>query len=254
MKLNFGRFLKGNAKACPQHTLIDGGLNLCKPPYCESALRAQFHEIKDETFWKILPEVHDFTMLSMETMWSLYEAVRYVARARVKGDVVECGVLYGGSMMLIAKTLLSLGVTDRRLWLYDSFEGFTGKPAKDDIDWMGGSVSGKLPDFMQIVVDNIQSTGYPFKNVTMIQGDIEQTAPINNNGDIAMLRLDTDTYYSTRAEMDNFFPKLVSGGVLIIDDYGHALGARRAVDEYFRDHQIYSMLHRVNFTNRIMVK
>ena len=187
-------------------------------------------------------------------MWSLYEADRYLTLKDIKGDFVECSVLYGGAMMLIAKTLMSLGDSNRKPWLYDSFEGFVGEHADDDTTWYGQDVSGRLTNFFEIVIDNVKSTTYPWENVNLRPGDIEALAPVNENGDIALLRLDTDTYYSTRAELEHFFPKLAVGGVLIIDDYGHAYGARRAVDEYFRDRADPILLHRVNFTNRIGVK
>ena len=130
----------------------------------------------------------------MEPMWSLYEAVRYVTLKGIKGDFVECGVLYGGAMMLIARTLMSLGDTSRKLWLYDSFEGFVGQHADDDTTWYGQDVSGRLTNFFEIVVDNVKSTGYPWEDVTLRAGDIEELAPVNENSDIALLRLDTDTY------------------------------------------------------------
>jgi O-methyltransferase len=64
--------------------------------------------------------------------------------------------------------------------------------------------------------------------VRLVKGDIEKTTAPYQNGDIALLRRDTDTYYSTKAELWHFYPKLVSGGILIIDDDGHALEAQRS--------------------------
>lgn len=233
-----------------QVSLPQRGQDTCKPRYSEARLRKQFHELKDEQFWQIVPEVHDFTQLPMEPMWSLYHAVRYIVAKDIRGDFVECGVFFGGASMLIARTLLSLGITDRELWLYDSFGGFVGEQAEDDITWYGDKIDLRLDDFESIVEANMESTGYP--RTHLVKGDIEKVAPDNTHGDIALLRLDTDTYHSTAAELEHFYPKLVTGGVLIIDDYGHALGARRAVDEYFADRPI--MLHRVNVTNRIAIK
>jgi hypothetical protein len=235
-------------------SLPQRGIEICKPPYDKGALRKQFHEMRDETFWQIVPGVHDFTQLTIEPMWSLYEAVRHLVGRGVKGDVVECGVLFGGASMLIAKTLIALGDTSRELWLYDSFQGFVGEQARDDITWYGDSITGRFPDFETIATDNIGSTGYPADRIRIVRGDIEKIAPENTHGDIALLRLDTDTYHSTRAELEHFYPKLVSGGVLIIDDYGHADGARRAVDEYLADPSRRLLLNRVNFTNRLAVK
>jgi O-methyltransferase len=237
-----------------QVSLPQRGLDVCKPPYSRTRLQKQFHEIKDEDFWRILPEVHDFTQLAVEPMWSLYEAVRYIVNKGIKGDFVECGVFFGGASMLIAKTLLAMNDTSRNLWLYDSFEGFTGEQAADDITWYGDSIKVRFDDFAAIALGNIESVGYPAQSIKLVKGDIEKTAVDNQNGDIALLRLDTDTYYSTKAELEHFYPKLVHGGVLIIDDYGHALGARRATDEYFADPARRVLLNRVNFTNRLGVK
>ena len=68
-----------------------------------------------------------------------------------------------------------------------------------------------------------------------MKGDVENTAADNKNGDIALLRLDTDTCYRTKAGLEHFHPKPAAGGILIIDDYGHAFGMRRAVDEHFAE-------------------
>lgn len=210
--------------------------------------------MQDDAFWQILPEVYDFTQLPMEPMWSLYEAVRYLHTRQIKGDFVECGVFFGGASMLIARTLLSLGDSSRKLWLYDSFQGFVGEQATDDVTWYGDSINARFPDFEEIARNNIASTGYPPEQLRLVKGDVESTAAKNENGDIALLRLDTDTYFSTKAELEYFYPKLVTGGILIIDDYGHAFGARRAVDEYFGESGQPLLLNRVNFTNRIAVK
>jgi O-methyltransferase len=239
----------GPTMSLPQH-----GFDMCKPAFSKKKLQAQFHEIKDENFWRILPEVYDFTQLTMEPLWSLYEAVRYIVSKDIKGDIVECGVLFGGSAMLITKTLLALNDASREIWLYDSFEGFVGQQAPDDETWYGDSVKGTIPRFDTIAAANLESVGYPQKRIKFVKGDIEKTAPANQNHEIALLRLDTDTYHSTKAELEHFYPKLVRGGVLIIDDYGHAFGARRATDEYFADPSRRVLLHRVNFTNRIGVK
>ncbi|OBB84794.1 hypothetical protein A5760_09265 [Mycobacterium colombiense] len=237
-----------------QVSLPQRDFEICKPVYSEKRLHKQFHELQDDIFWQIVPEVYNFTQLPVEPMWSLYEAVRYLAAREVQGDIVECGVLFGGASMLIAKTLLSLEDTSRELWLYDSFQGFIGEQAKDDITWYGDSIKDRYADFDGIAENNIASTGYPREKLHLVKGDVEKTAAENTNGDIALLRLDTDTYYSTKAELEHFYPKLVSGGILIVDDYGHAFGARRAVDEYFAEPSRRVLLSRVNFTNRLAVK
>lgn len=237
-----------------QVSLPQRGFDICKPAYAEKKLRKRFHELQDNIFWEIVRDVHDFTQLPVEPMWSLYEAVRYLALRGIEGDFVECGVFFGGASMLMAKTLLSVGQSSPELWLYDSFQGFVGEQAHDDVTWYGDSINARFPDFDGIAKDNISSTGYPPEKLRLVKGDIEETAARNENGDIALLRLDTDTYHSTKAELEHFYPKLVPGGVLIIDDYGHAFGARRAVDEYFASPGDQMLFNRVNFTNRLAVK
>ena len=101
---------------------------------------------------------------------------------------------------------------------------------------------------------NLGSTGYPEAQVTYVRGPVEETIPGTMPHRIALLRLDTDWYASTAHELRHLFPRLVTGGVLIIDDYGHWEGARRAVDEYFRDSDAKVLLNRIDYTGRIGVR
>ncbi len=80
------------------------------------------------------------------------------------------------------------------------------------------------------------------------------TIPKNVPEKISILRLDTDWYESTKHELNNLFPRLVSGGILIIDDYGHFQGSKKAVDEYFEENKISSFLFRIDYTGRLFVK
>ncbi len=94
-------------------------------------------------------------------------------------------------------------------------------------------------------------TGYPAGQTHFVPGMVEETIPASAPEKIALLRLDTDWYESTRHELEHLFPRIVDGGVLIIDDYGHWAGARRAVDEYFRNQGIALLLNRLDYTGRI---
>lgn len=203
-----------------------------------------------------------FTMTSIERMYALYEALRYVSAAEVSGDVVECGVWRGGSSMLAALTLAQLG-SSRRLWLYDTFEGmpppgvhdvqYSGERAEESLD-PSQRVAGASNDWAWATIDdvraNMASTGHA--DVQLVAGKVEESIPSRAPDAIALLRLDTDWYESTRHELEHLYPRLATGGVLIIDDYGHWQGARRAVDEYFRERPI--LLNRIDYTGRIAVK
>jgi hypothetical protein len=107
---------------------------------------------------------------------------------------------------------------------------------------------------LEVVRRNMASTGYPKDQISYVRGSVEQTIPANVPTSIALLTLDTDWYASTRHELDYLFPRLVKGGVLIIDDYGHWRGVRLAVDEYFAASDVKVLLNRIDYTGRIGVR
>ena len=94
----------------------------------------------------------------------------------------------------------------------------------------------------------------PTPGVEFVQGRVENTLPAAAPPEIAVLRLDTDWYESTRHELEHLYPRLVDGGVLIVDDYGYWQGARQAVDEYFGETGEAILLNRIDDTGRIAVK
>jgi hypothetical protein len=105
-----------------------------------------------------------------------------------------------------------------------------------------------------MVRKNVLSTGYPEKNIVFIEGDVLKTIPNTIPEKVALLRLDTDWYESTRHEMIHLFPLLVKSGVLIIDDYGFWRGSRKAIDEYISEHKPVILLNRIDDTGRIATK
>jgi len=201
-----------------------------------------------------------FTMTPMERCYALYQGVKYIVRSGIPGDIVECGVWRGGSSMLAALTLLALGRTDRRLYLYDTYEGMS-EPGDKDVDLHGVPYRDLyerekeiLTVGLDIVKQNMVSTGYPAEQIIFVKGKVEDTLPGNAPDRIALLRLDTDFFESTYHEFVHLYPRLVPGGVLLIDDYGHFLGAREATDRYFRECGVKVLLHRVDYSCRIGVK
>jgi len=211
-----------------------------------------------------------YTMTSVPRLVALIDAVRYCVERQVAGAFVECGVWRGGSVMAMIRTLHELGQDDRDIYLFDTFEGMTAPTDKDvsPIDppalqtWrLAQSRQSKpwsqlfRPDVFneQRVRELLLSTGYPEERLHFVRGAVEQTLPDNAPSSIGLLRLDTDWYESTRHELEHLFPRLSSGGVLIIDDYGHWEGCRRAVDEYFSAKPPL-LMHRIDYTGRIAIK
>lgn len=211
-----------------------------------------------------------YTMGSVERLLATIDATEYVVGRGVEGALVECGVWRGGSVLAMALTLRRLGVTDRDLFLFDTFTGMT-EPTGDDtssfhadalVEW-SVAVSEQRPAYGELFADTtfglgqvrrlLHASGYPLERVHFVAGDVEQTIPDAAPPAIALLRLDTDWYASTRHELVHLEPRLQQGGVLIVDDYGHWDGARKAVDEHLADRP-QLLLARSDYTGRMAVK
>ena len=209
-----------------------------------------------------------YTMTSAERLAALCDAVRYVAQQRIPGDIVECGVWRGGSMMAVARTLLQVGDAGRNLHLFDTFEGMTdpgdldvaadGRPARELLRGTERTDPGRDSPWcyapMAEVDAAMRGTGYDPARIRLVRGRVEETLPRQAPERIALLRLDTDWYESTRHELRHLYPRLSVGGVLIIDDYGHWQGARRAVDEFIAQQAAPLYLHRIDYTGRCAIK
>jgi hypothetical protein len=207
------------------------------------------------------------TMTSIERMYALYASVLHVVDNGIAGDFVECGVWRGGSVMLMALTLLARGCTDRTLWLYDTFTGMT-PPSPDDVQEMSGRTAAEILNEHERTEDdpfwgvaprasveqNLRGTGYPMSQVRIVEGDVLATIPASAPERIAILRLDTDWYASTRHELAHLYPRVVSGGAVIVDDYGYWRGARRATDAFLGTLHPRPLLHRIDYTGRIWTK
>jgi O-methyltransferase len=197
---------------------------------------------------------------------ALCDAVRYIAASQIPGDIVECGVWKGGSMMAAALTLRAARDTTRHLHLFDTFEGMPEPTAKDiscfgevaTEQWRIMARNGGGSDWAYSPIEDVRgamySTGYEMNKIHLIKGRVEDTIPAEAPAAIALLRLDTDWYDSTLHELVHLFPRLSTGGVIIIDDYGHWLGARQATDEYFRTRNVRILLNRIDYTARIGLK
>lgn len=230
------------------------------------ALKDRERDITDEE-WKIYTAVKSLTMVSASRIVANIRSVDYVLRSQIPGDVVECGVWRGGSSMAIALRLIQHGDTSRKLWMYDTFSGMTDATAAD-VSYAGltgtallasakryeGPDRGRALGYASLheVQANMRETGYPMNQIEYVKGPVEETLPANMPDQISLLRIDTDWYSSTKHELMHLYPRLSVGGILIIDDYGHWHGARKAVDEYFSDTPVF--LNRIDYTGRLVIK
>lgn len=216
----------------------------------------------DDDAKRLFERVRPYTLTTKERVLALREAVRYVSRAGIEGDIAECGVWRGGSVMVIALTLAELGDLDRDLYLFDTFTR-PPDPEPRDGDIYGRDAKAQLhadlrnPAYDYLPTEDvralIEGTGYPMQRVHFVPGLVEDTIPDQAPPRLSVLRLDTDYYRSTAHEMVHLFPRLSPGGVLIVDDYGEFVGAREAVDEYFERTGQAILLNRIDMSGRLVV-
>jgi hypothetical protein len=219
----------------------------------------------DDEAKKIIRAVRPRTMTGPDKVFALIQAVRYVTRHRIPGAVVECGVWRGGSMQAIGRTLLALGDTSRELYLFDTFEGMPPPSERDTRTSDERTAAELLAEearesslvwavaSLEDVQEGMAEVGYPPERVHYVKGRVEATIPEQAPGEISILRLDTDWYESTKHELEHLYPRLVSGGVVLFDDYGYWDGAREAVDEFLDTTGERLLLHRMA-SGRLAVK
>ena len=213
----------------------------------------------DDEFLGIWNSVKDNTLISIERAFALAAALRHVHQNRIGGDIAECGVWKGGACLLASHILHHSADTQRLIWLYDTFEGMPPPGDEDRIASSGCPLSERSPEGwwaagIAEVRKTLTRSPLPLDRFRLVKGRVEDTLEREVPESIAVLRLDTDWYASTRKELEVLYPKVSPGGVLIIDDYGHFTGARRALDEYFARRGQHPLLHRSDYTGRVIVK
>jgi O-methyltransferase len=209
-------------------------------------------------------QVRSRTMTTIYRIDALRKSVEYIQANSIPGDIVECGVWRGGSIMAAGLTLLKLGAK-RPLWLYDTFSGMP-PPGPEDKDFQGRTaaelMASQAPDTSLIWARNslddvkagMKEIGYPQDLIKYVVGPVESTIPASIPEKIALLRLDTDWFSSTYHELLHLWDRIATNGILIIDDYGDWAGAKMAVDQYFREIGIHPFFHRIDGTGRLIIK
>lgn len=233
------------------------------------------HQGQARDLWSLFPEAskgeiedllkaQEISMTSPERLWGLSRAVSYLTANQIPGDFVECGVWRGGSSFLMAQTLARLGRFERNIWMFDTYEGMVppsrfdkandGRTASSILKAEEGSKAGSIVwavSPFEEVEANMSRSGYPKGQIHLVKGDVRDTLSNSAPREVALARLDTDWYESTRHELEVLMPRMVKGGVVIVDDYGHWSGSRKAVDEWVAANDWKPLAHRLDYTGRI---
>ena len=230
---------------------------------------------------KIIKNSEIYSMTGRIRMSLLIKTIEHIKNENIEGDIVECGVWKGGNL-ICAQLFLNELKLRKKIFGFDTFEGMT-EPSKHDVQELQiKSFESKEENFsfrkrdaktwmeredkktnegkniwaycsIQDVENHIKKK-VPINDINLIKGPVEKTLLIEKNipEKISLLRLDTDFYESTKIELEVLYPKLQAGGFLIIDDYGHWKGSRKAVDEFFNKKKPF--IHFVDETCRLIIK
>lgn len=250
------RLSVGSRSQEPERTVLDAELSNEE----QTLLRNHMSSLQ----WaEVYALARPWTMVSNPNLGFIYNQVLRVNKEGVEGDIMELGVWKGGAsmVMLFAEIRSGDAANPRTAWLFDTFQGLPPPTVEDDEKskqaWskvVAGTASKQKIRHVEdgkwcygpkaIVKNNIRSTGYPLTHIRMVEGKVEDSLPVTNLPEnIAVLRLDTDWYKSTRIELDLLWDRLSPGGILYVDDYCAWGGARKATDEFFEERGLSHLLN-----------
>ena len=209
---------------------------------CRNAHDKNFLASRPQDFQDLYLSARDVTMLSRERLFDFYDSVNYVIENGIDGDIVEVGCWGGGALAIAVAKVMSKGAR-RTVWGYDTFEGHP-EPSADELDVWGNNQLERFNDFkvrgddwckvaIDTVATNIRTIAGSVDCLSLVKGRAEQTLQLEAPRTVAVLRCDVDWYEPSLETFRVLYPRVSSGGVVIVDDYGHHSGSRKAVDEYF---------------------
>lgn len=216
---------------------------------------------------KLINLIQKYSMTPQIRIFNLLQSLRHIKYKKIEGDYVECGVWKGGNIILFKKFIENEDRDSiKNIFAFDTYEGMT-EPDENDYD-ISSKVSANvllkgdktkqtnlwgvcsLENVKKNILENVNN----MKNIKFIKGRVENTLNLDSNlpDKISLLRLDTDWYSSTKKELEVLYSKVSSGGIIIIDDYGHWGGSKKAVDNFFLNKYVW--MHYVDYACRLIIK
>ena len=192
---------------------------------------------------------HAHTMIGVERLRNIQNCVEDVIHSGVPGDLIETGVWRGGAAILMRAVLKAYDISDRTVWVADSFRGLP----PPDAERYPADAGANLHEFEELAVpleevrDNFDRYGLLDDRVEFLEGWFRDTLPTAPIEQLAVMRLDGDYYESTWDALSSLYPKLSSGGYVIIDDYQLIDACRAAVDDFRRENTITDELETVDW-------
>lgn len=186
-----------------------------------------------------LQKVRRNTMCPRDALESLLRLSETVRAAGIPGDIVECGVCDGGTAALLGSVV---SLQQRRLWLYDSFEGMpvtTDADGAEAAEWVGKCVGSE-----EKVTDILAQCGVPKDSTVIRKGWFEDTFKQALPEQVALLHIDADWHSSVTLCLDTFYDRVVPGGGIVLDDFGYWEGCREAFYDFCSRRGIKPLLER----------
>lgn len=170
----------------------------------------------------------------------------------IPGDLIECGVWRGGVTILMRAILAAHQVTNRKVWVADSFQGLPVPDNALDRKMYQMEAVREAEQFsvpMEMVKASFARYGLLDEQVQFLPGWFEETLPNSPIQTLSVLRIDGDFYNSTLQTLTHLYPKLSVGGYVIIDDWGldQICGEKAAVLEYRRQHTITAEIIEIDY-------
>lgn len=190
------------------------------------------------------------TMIGRARLDNLQACVVNVLQDGVPGDLIETGVWRGGASIFMRAVLNAYGITDRTVWLADSFQGL---PRPDPVRYPADAgdelwKASVLAVPVEEVKANFSAYGLLDDQVKFLVGWFSDTLPSAPIDRLAVLRLDGDLYESTMDGLTGLYDRLSVGGYVIVDDYGAMESCRRAVDDFRAERGITDTIERIDWT------
>ncbi len=188
------------------------------------------------------------TMIGTKRLNNLRMLIEDVIKNEIPGDLIETGVWRGGACILMRAVLFAYGITARRIWIADSFEGLPRPNAarypadKNDTFYTYHDLSVSIDE----VKRNFEKYGLCDDQLVFLKGWFKDTLPIADIDSLAVLRLDGDMYESTMLALENLYAKVSVGGYIIIDDYHVVKACKVAVDEFLAKNKIVPQLYEID--------
>ncbi len=185
------------------------------------------------------------TMIGYRRLTNSEQCLKIILSEDISGDVIETGVWRGGSSLFMRAVL---GEDNRRVWAADSYAGFH----ENDRDVIGAHEQYH-GDYLKVsserVHQNFERYGVSDRGVVYLEGWFQDTLPrLRDKHTWSLVRLDGDTYESTKLGLENLYPDLSEGGFLVVDDYGAVASCREAVNEYLAEHHLTPDIHQIDWT------